>query len=528
MVDRKAETLSRAIVMNLEWCSRHLGRRSCLDNPKSAILLYMAYLSSHTDRLPDYKELYQFLVACQQRSLEKGYPQIASISVEITGVTPLDPLAVLQIFDGTQQFQFYLEKRNKHEAIVAIDATIYADFEGVTRFSQAKTFVQNYLKDTWIWIDPQNNSSFVGPHFFCIFTFFPSRIHEDSRFTSATIFLPRWQISCHSKSCTLVANFQINPEINIKGLLNSIYNQISEIKWSSHKPNLFPDFHCPQLINSNSINTESFKSAVISSLKSIQANQFDKIVLANVIDIFSRQPFNVVNSLKNLRQRHPDCYIFSVSNGKGQNFLGASPERLISIREHLLETDALAGSAPRGKIATEDIDFGDRLLSSEKEQREHQFVLDFITQRLSALGLIPQYLPTPQLLKLSNIQHLWTPIQAQLFTNVHPLDIVAQLHPTPAVAGVPTQTAQEQIRRYEPFDRSLYAAPLGWIDYQGNCEFIVGIRSALIDTKPSSLNPENIYRARLYAGAGIVAGSDPDKELAEILLKLQALLNALL
>lgn len=479
--------------------------------------------TSHTDRLPNQKELYQFLVACQQASLEKGCTQIASISVEIPTV---DPLAVLQIIGGTQKFQFYLEKRSENEAILAVDATIYAELEGVNRFQHAKTVIYNYLKDTWIWTEGKKNISFAGPHFFCFFTFFA--LSKDSQFSSATIFLPRWQVACQKNRYTLVANVKVDPQVNLKLLLKEIYNQIAEIKGSEHQPRFRTSINYSQLINSNSINAESFKSAVVSALKSIQANQFRKIVLANAIDIFSHQPFNLVNSLDNLRQRHPDCYIFSASNGKGQNFLGASPERLISIRDRLLITDALAGSAPRGRTAAEDADFGDCLLGSEKEQREHQFVLDFITQRLSELGLIPQCLPDPQLLKLSNIQHLWTPIQAQLFTNVHPLDIVAQLHPTPAVAGVPTQIVQEQIRRYETFDRSLYAAPLGWIDYQGNCEFIVGIRSALIDNNPLSATQDNTYRARLYAGAGIVAGSEPDKELAEIQLKLQALLKALL
>jgi menaquinone-specific isochorismate synthase len=177
----------------------------------------------------------------------------------------------------------------------------------------------------------------------------------------------------------------------------------------------------------------------------------------------------------------------------------------------------LAGSAPRGKTTDEDAELANRLLTSEKERREHRVVIDFITQRLSQLGLHPEILSQPKLLQLLNIQHLWTPIQAQLPADVNPLEIVAQLHPTPAVAGAPTEIAQEEIRHYETFNRSLYAAPLGWIDSRGDSEFIVGIRSALIDD----------CRARLYAGAGIVAGSDPEKELAEIQLKLQALLKAL-
>ncbi|MBC1224506.1 isochorismate synthase MenF, partial [Nostoc sp. UCD120] len=186
------------------------------------------------------------------------------------------------------------------------------------------------------------------------------------------------------------------------------------------------------------------------------------------------------------------------------------------INNQQLITDALAGSAPRGKTPAEDAANANRLLNSEKEKHEHSLVLDFITQRLRQLGLSPQIL-APRLRQLSNIQHLWTPISAVVPENIHPFRIVGQLHPTPAVAGASQDVACAEIRRYESFERGLYAAPLGWIDSEGNCEFIVGIRSALIDGD----------RARLYAGAGIVAGSDPDKEFAEVQLKLQALLKAL-
>ena len=217
-----------------------------------------------------------------------------------------------------------------------------------------------------------------------------------------------------------------------------------------------------------------------------------------------------------MRSRHPDCYIFSTSNGAGKNFIGASPERLVSIQNQQLVTDALAGSAPRGQNTTEDVKLANLLLKSRKEKREHQAVSEFLLQRLQEMGLKPYQLPL-QLLQFSNIQHLWTPIYAHLPADIHPLEIVAQLHPTPAVAGVPSAIACDKIRQYEQFDRSLYAAPLGWIDNRGNCEFIVGIRSALIEGN----------RARLYAGAGIVSGSNPDKEFVEIQLKLQSLLKAL-
>lgn len=471
----------------------------------------------------DRKELHQLLFTGKQESIAKGCPQIVSISQEIE---PLDPLAVLQAIAKPDQLQVYFEKVSKREAIAAIDATLSLKIEGANRFRKAQQFIQETLANTV----PAGNLTlpFSGPHFFCSFTFFDKKQAVHSPFPAATIFLPRWQISCHQGNCVVVANVEVHPEINLQLLVDRLCNQLRRISWYDRRVSNVFEITPPKIIKPAPKNVERFQSSVVSALESIRAHQLRKIVLASAIDVLSPQPFNLIESLDTLRKRHPDCYIFSSSNGKGQNFIGASPERLISIRKHQLEVDALAGSAPRGRTTTEDAAFAYRLLSSEKERREHQFVINFIIEHLSELGLIPQMLPTPQLLKLSNIQHLWTPIQAQMQGDIHPLEIVAQLHPTPAVAGVPTKMAQEQIRRYETFDRTLYAAPLGWVDYQGNCEFIVSIRSALIESEKPSRLFANAYRARLYAGAGIVAGSDPNKELAEIQLKLQALLKALL
>jgi len=479
----------------------------------------------------DHKELYQLLCTGKQQAIKKNHQQIVSISQEIP---QLDPLVVVQDIDKTaatpvvksEQRQFYLENINKKEAVAAIDTATSAIFEGANRFYKVQSFIKNCLKNTII--HDNLDLKFSGPHFFCSFTFFADKLTEKSPFPAATVFLPQWQISRCSNRSILVANITISTQTNLEFLLENLRKQVQNISCSSRQFLRINDHEHQKFIKPNTKNTEQFKSSVLSALKSIHAQKLSKIVLASAIDVISPTPFNLVNSLDRLRRRHPDCYIFSTSNGQGQNFIGASPERLITIDKYQLTTDALAGSAPRGKTAAKDAELANRLLCSEKERREHQFVLDFITERLSELGLIPQLLTTPQLRQLSNIQHLWTPIQAQLPANVHPLEIVAQLHPTPAVAGVPTKIAQEQIRRYETFDRCLYAAPLGWVDHQGNCEFIVGIRSALIESEKPSQPSADAYSARLYAGAGIVAGSDANKELAEIKLKLQALLKALL
>jgi menaquinone-specific isochorismate synthase len=479
--------------------------------------------------IQDSQALYQLLSVCQQKSIAKNQTQIVSISLEIPVV---DPLEILQEFAQPHHLHFYFDSgRQKgqmrpvsavnrmpanRQMITGIDAVMQTTLQGKQRFSLAQDFIQTCLANTTT--VGALHLPFAGPHFFCSFTFFDDNKFSESPFPCATIFLPRWQIARKNHQCVLVANVAIKANSAIEKIYQNLQQTIQKITFKTYslkgefarfpthlqKPNI-PDQH-------------QFKKSVLLALDSIRANHYHKVVLAHAIDVISQTPFQVVHSLNKLRKLHPDCYTFSTSNGKGQTFIGASPEQLVSLQNHILTTDALAGSAPRGKTATEDANFAKALLNSAKETHEHQVVIDFIVQHLGRLGLKPQFSASSRLLQLSNIQHLWTPIQAQVPANISLLDIVAALHPTPAVAGAPREIACEEIRRFERFERSLYAAPLGWIDGQGNGEFIVGIRSATISGN----------HARLYAGAGIVAGSDPDKELAEIQLKLQALLKALI
>lgn len=462
-----------------------------------------------TNFFVEHKDLYQFLLTVQENCLKNNCRQIVSISLEIDLV---DPLVVLDQLSQANEINFYFENKGKGEAIAAIDAVAQLHVDGVDRFNQAEDFIKNCLKS--IITFGNINLPFSGPHFFCYFSFFHQNSQVDYPFPSANIFLPRWQIAVKNQRCLLVTNTIINASANIAHILQTLSSKIEIIQSLDYSSNV--DSFPAKLTKKAVTNAAQFQRSVSSILEKIQSRYLNKVVLADALDVKSSHNFNLFKSLNNLRQIHPNCYIFSTNNGKGQNFIGASPERLISIHQKHLITDALAGSAPRGKTPAEDAANANSLLNSEKERHEHSLVIDFISQRLSQLGLLPQILP-PRLRQLSNIQHLWTPINAIVPANVHPLKIVAQLHPTPAVAGAARDVACREIRRYENFERGLYAAPLGWVDSQGNCEFIVGIRSALIDGD----------RARLYAGAGIVAGSDPEKEFAEVQLKLQALLKAL-
>ncbi len=260
-----------------------------------------------------------------------------------------------------------------------------------------------------------------------------------------------------------------------------------------------------------------FCAAVASAIARIEAGEFRKIVLARAKVLTGAKPFHPLEMLNGLRQRFSDCYAFSIANGRGQSFIGATPERLARASRGAFETEALAGSAPRGATASEDAKEGSALLRSEKDRYEHKLVIDSICRRLAPLELKLDFPSEPLLRKLANVQHLRTPISAALPESVRLLDVLARLHPTPAVGGSPRDAAVARIRELEGFPRGLYAGALGWLNARGGGEFFVGLRSALVEGST----------ATMFAGAGIVAGSSPAKELAETELKFRAMHEAL-
>jgi menaquinone-specific isochorismate synthase len=468
------------------------------------------------------KAIYQFLHARYEEYCQTNVTKIISFSQQLNNI---DPLAAFQALLQDNRRHFYWECPKTKEAVLGYGEVKSLDinashefFENSLdrdRFIRVRNFMQECLKQI---VSPQDSSQKeANPHFFCSFTFFPTAASADYPFPIATIFLPQFQAICKNNRCFFVANITINQKLNIKLAVKEITQAIQRIRQSHLNPSsasLKPqNSFNPQIKERNE---HHFKIAVQSALTAIQTGQLRKIVLSHPLDLISPVPFKIIESLQNLRHNYPNCYLFAIANDRGHHFIGASPERAISLRDRQLITDALAGSAPRGKTRREDRVFAQQLLKSEKDRREHQAVKEFILQCFAELNLPVRRSPL-QVLQLDNIQHLHTQISARIPLTLHPLDIIAKLHPTPAVAGVPTHTACDRIRRYENFDRALYAAPLGWIDTRGNSEFIVGIRSAAIFGD----------RARLYAGAGIVAGSDPEAELAEVRLKLQAMRQAL-
>jgi menaquinone-specific isochorismate synthase len=458
------------------------------------------------------KALYDCLAACRGELCDRDGTTIVSVSLPLPDI---DPLEVLDRLSG-DRLHFYWEHPAEEVAIAALQPLVRLELNEGDRFAQAQRFIASVLQRT-VTVG-ELDLPLAGPHFFCSFTFFEKPHHEAQRFPAATAFLPQWQVACVQGRGVFVANLSIEVASDLSHLTDSVWKTWQRVQHKlsvrAGQTGTMPVLHMP----SPSLNHQTrFLKAVEETLATIHRGELEKLVLAETLEVTTATPLPLVPTLHKLRSRYQDCQIFSIQDGQGQGFIGASPERLLQIQDRWLTADALAGSAPRGQTLHEDASLGDRLLKSTKDIHEHQVVLSFIQARLQGLGISSQAASPAHLLQLPNIQHLRTLVTATLPKSLHLFDVLAALHPTPAVAGTPQDKAEEYLRRHEPFDRHLYAAPLGWVDYRGNGSFTVGIRSALLQGD----------RLRLYAGAGIVAGSNPQKEWAEVRLKLQTLFQAL-
>jgi len=256
-------------------------------------------------------------------------------------------------------------------------------------------------------------------------------------------------------------------------------------------------------------------TGVRDALARIEAGDLRKVVLATALRADLDAPVDPRDLLERLRQRYSQCFRFLVAPTAEAAFLGATPERLATLRDGRVETVALAGSVGRGDSPAEDARLAERLRESDKLRHEQGVVVDTIARRLEELGDVA--VGDRGVRTLSNIQHLETPISAAVGEDTHVLDVVETLHPTPAVNGLPPGAALDTIRETEAFERGWYAAPVGWFDADGDGTFGVGLRSAVASGDSVTL----------FAGNGIVADSDPDDEWDEVQLKYRPVLDEL-
>lgn len=258
-----------------------------------------------------------------------------------------------------------------------------------------------------------------------------------------------------------------------------------------------------------------YKEAVRAVIKRIGQGEVDKVVLARAIDLTADRDIEVGDILRALVTAEPDAYSFAVDLGD-RTLVGASPELLVSVHNGRATANPLAGSAPRHPDPVLDRIQATQLLESAKDQREHQVVVDAVADALAPLCRELETPARPALSRTRTMWHLSSRVTAVPREGVTALDLARALHPTPAVCGQPTGAARQAIRELEASPRGFYSGMVGWTDTRGDGEWVVSIRCG--EVRGKSL--------RLFAGAGIVAGSTPEGEAAETRAKLRTMLLA--
>jgi menaquinone-specific isochorismate synthase len=328
-------------------------------------------------------------------------------------------------------------------------------------------------------------------------------------FPAAAFVVPRLQLT-RADGATWLTVHRYGEDPDVASELAAARESVAEL------PAMQPTARPPGVERTRPIPGRSaWTEQVRTAAERIRRGELRKVVLATALEAELAADLDVPGVLERFRRSYPDCYRFLVQPGEDAAFFGPPPERLVRLDGRTVRTEALAGSVRRGDTPEEDADLAAQLRDSEKIRHEQRLVVEAIRDQLSPLGDCEVGERTVR--ELATIQHLQTPITAELDANRHVLDLVEALHPTPAVGGLPPTAALATIRQAESFDRGWYAAPVGWFDRSGDGEFAVAIRSAV------GAGP----RATLFAGNGIVGDSDPEEEWAEIQPKYRPVLDEL-
>lgn len=412
--------------------------------------------------------------------------------------------------------RFYWEDRNGDVAFAGAGTAVELMAWGPERFKRIAQDARELFEGARLEGD---DNPLSGPRLLGGFAFRSDFTPDNtwSIYSPAFFALPHYQLVKDGDKMWLTINAQIPPEESpaslipdLKAALAQKIAQLSAAQGSigAEERNALVGIEYP-------MGYQTWERLLNEATDRIRAGALRKVVLARAAELRFDAPVRLLPLLRHLAAQYADCYRFLFEPRPRFAFYGASPELLASTHGRALESMALAGSAARGDSAEDDQRMGDLLLNNAKERQEHEIVLEKMRDRLMPITESLQ-IEQPRLLKLSNIQHINSPIRGTLKRRTGILPVVEALHPTPALGGDPRPDALRLIRELEPIPRGWYGAPVGWIDSNLDGQFAVAIRSAVAQEA----------RAWIYAGAGIVAESSPELEWRETELKFRPMLDA--
>ncbi|QNJ30184.1 isochorismate synthase [Synechococcus sp. A15-24] len=434
-----------------------------------------------------------------------GEDTLLSLTLPLDGI---DPLQALPVLADQASFQMLMDGA-PGLCLAAAGSCQQLELAGARRFELAQRFADLSLSRL---VDTRANSpAQARPRVLLRFRFFEQvgeHHHGAMHPPAVEAVLPRWQLTSQGRRGWLRLNGVVNSAAEARELAEQLWLKCEQLQ--ADLPSITSSRSPTQLANGNPDPwKQRYGRAVERGIELVNGGELHKLVLAvrHTIDLDNR--FNPLPLLQRLRRQQSGSCRFLWRREADDVFFGASPERLLSLRGGWLRSDALAGTAGKG-------DDGMQLLRSDKDRREHELVVDTLTNQLRQMGLTPCRRRQPQLARHGQLTHLHTPITAEV-QGRSALSLAEQLHPTPAVAGLPRREAMAWLRTLEPFERGCYAAPIGWIDSAGDAELRVAIRCG--HARGSHLD--------LTAGAGLVRGSIAERERQEVELKLAVLADQL-
>ncbi|MEO0598082.1 MAG: isochorismate synthase, partial [Chloroflexota bacterium] len=444
------------------------------------------------------------------QSIPAQYGRLVSTHVLCPDVTLLDFLHA-----SRGQARFYWENSSEEVAFAAVGIALDMMAYGADRFETIRHHALELFADAVI-LDEQE--SHAAPRLFGGFAFRDEFVPDVawSDFPPAHFVLPHYQMVRVGDVTWLAINAHVPYGEPPAGLLPDLREAL-QAKVAQLQAYVAENVPSPaQTAYDYPMPYKTWEQNLTDATSRMREGEVNKVVLSRVAELRFDGRVAVDHALRYLEDAYPDTYRFLFEPRPYSAFYGATPEILAGVQGKQLTTMALAGSIQRGNTPEADDAFANELLSSKKDRYEHQLVIDGIQERLATLADTVNVGETG-IMTLSNIQHIHTPISATLREDNGILPVVDALHPTPALGGDPQAVAMQMIGDYEPVPRGWYAAPVGWIDRDMNGQFGVAIRSAIAQEK----------RVWLYAGAGIVADSEPQKEWDETALKFRPMLSAL-
>lgn len=455
------------------------------------------------------ERLHRALVEGARWAAQHDSPLLVSVAAP---VPPFDPLAV---FAQARGERFLWEQPRRGFSLVGLGEAVGLEGWGEGRFSEVAAAWRGLVSSAVV--DAGDGGCPLRPPV-CMGGFaFDHRRQGDAwweGYPHGLLMVPRLLFLSKGGSFWVVLSEMAGPDIDPAAAAGAMVEGLRSLG-SGLRDGTVESCHAID-ITQDDRTASRWRGAVAAAVGKIRGGAVEKVVLARRVPVCAPEPVDVVPVLGRLRASYGNCTIFALARGEAC-FLGASPERLLRLEGRSVRVDCLAGSTARGSTKAEDRALAKALLADAKERHEHALVVRALEDALAPLCRRLTLPERPRVLRMPNVQHLYTPVQGYLREGAHVLDLVARLHPTPASGGLPRDAALSLIRSYEPFDRGWYAGPVGWVDGRGGGEFVVAIRSALLRRA----------QALLYAGCGIVADSDPEQEYQESRLKLWPMLWAL-